>query len=118
MPRFSSAKWILMADSVQLLGISNAIVDVLAHVDYDILEGIGSVPGSMTLVDKDRASEIYRAIGPTTEMSGGSVANTIAVFANLGGKADYIVMVRYEQFGLIFNHHLMSIGVDLRLPRA
>ena len=107
-----------MADSVQLLGISNAIVDVLAHVDCDILEGIGSVPGSMTLVDKDRASEIYRAIGPTTEMSGGSVANTIAGFANLGGKAAYIGKVRDDQFGRIFNHDMKSLGVDVRLPRA
>jgi sugar/nucleoside kinase (ribokinase family) len=107
-----------MADSVQILGISNAIVDVLAHVDYDILEGIGSVPGSMTLVDKDRANEIYHAIGPTTEMSGGSVANTIAGFANLGGKAAYIGKVRDDQFGRIFNHDMKSLGVDVRLPRA
>ena len=107
-----------MADSVQILGISNAIVDVLAHVDYDILEVIGSVPGSMNLVDKDRANDIYGAIGPTTEMSGGSVANTIAGFANLGGKAAYIGKVRDDQFGRIFNHDMKSLGVDVRLPRA
>jgi sugar/nucleoside kinase (ribokinase family) len=107
-----------MADSVQILGISNAIVDVLAHVDYDILEGIGSVPGSMNLIDKNRANEIYRAIGPATEMSGGSVANTIAGFANLGGKAAYIGKVRDDQFGRIFNHDMKSLGVDVRLPRA
>ena len=107
-----------MADSVQILGISNAIVDVLAHVDYDTLEGIGSVPGSMNLIDKNRANEIYRAIGPATEMSGGSVANTIAGFANLGGKAAYIGKVRDDQFGRIFNHDMKSLGVDVRLPRA
>ena len=107
-----------MTDSVQILGISNAIVDVLAHVDYDTLEDIGSVPGSMNLVDQGRANEIYNAIGPATEMSGGSVANTIAGFANLGGTTAYIGKVHDDQFGRIFNHDMKSLGVDVRLPRA
>ena len=107
-----------MADSVQLLGISNAIVDVLAHVDYDLLDGIGSVPGSMNLIDRDRANEIYGVIGPATEMSGGSVANTVAGFANLGGSAAYIGKVRDDQLGRIFNHDMKSLGIDIRLNRA
>jgi len=107
-----------MTDSVQILGISNAIVDVLAHVDYDTLEDIGSVPGSMNLIDQDRANQIYNAIGPATEMSGGSVANTIAGFANLGGTTAYIGKVHDDQFGRIFNHDMKSLGVDVRLPRA
>ena len=74
-----------MTHSVQLLGISNAIVDVLAHVDHAFLETIGAAPGSMTLIDENQAREIYAAMGPATEMSGGSVANTVAGFANLGG---------------------------------
>ena len=85
-----------MTDSVQLLGISNAIVDVLAHVDGDFLEKIGAEPGSMTLIDRDQASEIYKQMGPATEMSGGSVANTVAGFANLGGAAAYIGKVRRD----------------------
>lgn len=107
-----------MTDSVQLLGISNAIVDVLAHVDDAFLDSIGSVPGSMTLIDKERAKEIYAAMGPATEMSGGSVANTVAGFANLGGRAAYIGKVRDDQLGRIFNHDMQSLGVDIRLPRA
>ncbi len=107
-----------MMDSVQLLGISNAIVDVLSHVDFDTLDAIGSVPGSMNLIDQDRANEIYGAIGPATEMSGGSVANTVAGFANLGGSAAYIGKVRDDQMGRIFNHDMKSLGVDIRLPRA
>ena len=74
-----------MNHSVQLLGISNAIVDVLAHVDDALIEKLGLVPGSMTLIDLERAREIYAMMGPATEMSGGSVANTIAGFANMGG---------------------------------
>lgn len=107
-----------MTQSTQLLGISNAIVDILAHVDNDFLEKIGSVPGSMTLIDVDRAREIYSLMGPATEMSGGSVANTVAGFANLGGSTAYIGHVRRDQLGVIFNHDMRSLGVDIRLEPA
>ncbi len=104
--------------TVQLLGISNAIVDVLAHVDEDFLKSISAVPGSMTLIEKDRAREIYNLMGPATEMSGGSVANTVAGFANLGGNAAYIGKVKADQLGTIFNHDMRSLGVDIRLKAA
>lgn len=104
--------------TVQLLGISNAIVDVLAHVDDAFLGKIGAPPGSMTLIDEARAKEIYEQMGPATEMSGGSVANTIASFANLGGSAAYIGKVRDDQLGEIFVHDMCSLGVDVRLPAA
>ncbi len=107
-----------MTHSVQLLGISNAIVDVLAHVDDDFLKDIGAVPGSMTLINKDQARELYGKMGPATEMSGGSVANTIAGFANLGGTAAYIGKVKADQLGTIFNHDMRSLGVDIRLKAA
>ncbi len=107
-----------MAHSVQLLGISNAIVDILAHVDEDFLKAVGAVPGSMTLVDMDRAREIYSQMGPATEMSGGSVANTIAGFANLGGSGAYIGRVKADQLGGIFNHDMRSLGIDVRLEAA
>lgn len=107
-----------MTDSVQLLGISNAIVDILAQVDHDFLKKIGAPPGSMTLIDKDQARDLYAQMGPATEMSGGSVANTVAGFANLGGSTAYIGKVRADQLGDIFNHDMMSLGVDIRLPQA
>ena len=107
-----------MQHDSQLLGISNAIVDVLAHVDAELLDEIGAPPGSMTLIDESRAHEIYGAMGPATEMSGGSVANTIAGFANLGGEAAYIGKVRDDQLGEIFNHDMQSLGVDIRLAPA
>lgn len=108
-----------MNQPTQLLGISNAIVDVLAHIDDDFLASIAAVPGSMTLIDQQRASEIYSMMGPATEMSGGSVANTIAGFANLGGTAAYIGRVKADQLGEIFNHDMRSLGIDIRLqPEA
>jgi sugar/nucleoside kinase (ribokinase family) len=72
----------------------------------------------MTLIDKDRAHEIYNQMGPATEMSGGSVANTVAGFANLGGSTAYIGKVRDDQLGRIFNHDMKSLGVDIRLEKA
>ncbi|MBT8083450.1 MAG: adenosine kinase [Gammaproteobacteria bacterium] len=107
-----------MSNTTQLLGVSNAIVDVLAHVEDEFLQQIGAEPGSMTLIDKDRAKQIYGMMGPATEMSGGSVANTVAGFANLGGSASYIGKVRDDQLGRIFNHDMQALGVDIRLPRA
>lgn len=104
--------------AVQLVGISNAIVDVLAHIDAAMLEKIGAVPGSMTLIDEHQARKIYAQMGPATEMSGGSVANTIAGFANLGGNAAYIGKVRNDKLGDIFNHDMESLGVDIRLPQS
>ena len=107
-----------MKHSVQLLGISNAIVDVLSHTDDEFLQKLGAVPGSMTLIDENRAREIYAMMGPATEMSGGSVANTIAGFANLGGSTAYIGRVKADQLGAIFNHDMRSLGVDIRLEPA
>jgi sugar/nucleoside kinase (ribokinase family) len=107
-----------MTEAKSLLGISNAIVDVLAHVDEDFLDRIGAPRGSMTLIDEQRAHEIYDLMGPATEMSGGSVANSIAGFANLGGTAAYIGRVRADQLGEIFVHDMRSLGVDIRLQPA
>ena len=107
-----------MSNHVQLLGISNAIVDILAQVDEAFLEKIGAPRGSMTLIDEQRAHEIYAMMGPATEMSGGSVANTVAGFAILGGSAAYIGNVRNDQLGEIFVHDMRSLGVDVRLAPA
>jgi len=107
-----------MTYDTQLLGISNAIVDILAHVDNDFIADIGAHRGAMNLIDEDRASEIYDKMGPAQEMSGGSVANTVAGFANLGGDAAYIGHVHDDQLGEIFNHDMRSLGIDIRLQPA
>ena len=106
---------IAMTKATQLLGISNAIVDILAHVEHTLITEMGIAPGSMNLIDAQRAGEIYAMMGPATEMSGGSVANSIAGFANLGGNAAYIGRVHADQFGEVFNHDMRSLGVDVRL---
>ncbi len=107
-----------MSSAVQLLGISNAIVDILSHVDYEFLDRVDAAPGTMTLIDEGRADEVYGMMGPATEKSGGSVANSVAVFASLGGQAAYVGRVADDQFGRVFQHDMRSLGIDMRVPPA
>ena len=108
----------MMASTNQVLGISNAIVDILTHVEEDFLTAIGAPKRSMVLIDEERARDVYSRMGPTTEMSGGSVANSIAGVANLGGSAAYIGRVKDDDLGRIFVHDMRSLGVDVRLEPA
>ncbi|MGQ0834662.1 MAG: adenosine kinase [Gammaproteobacteria bacterium] len=101
--------------TAKVLGISNAIVDILAHVDEAFLTAIGAPKKSMVLIDAQRAQDIYSRMGPATEKSGGSVANTIAGLANLGARTAYIGRVADDQLGQIFVHDMRSLGVDVRL---
>ncbi|MEZ5690067.1 MAG: adenosine kinase [Rickettsiales bacterium] len=94
-----------------VLGIGNAIVDVLSFTDDKFLEENNLTKGSMTLVDEQRAREIYRNLGQTTECSGGSVANSLAGLASLGAKTAFIGKVKNDQLGAIFTHDLHAIGV-------
>ncbi|MEM7279815.1 MAG: adenosine kinase, partial [Pseudomonadota bacterium] len=105
-----------MTDATELLGISNAIVDILTHVEDRFLEDIGAPRGSMILIDAQQADALYERMGPTTEMSGGSVGNSVAGFAVLGGEAAYIGRVADDQFGAVFDHDMRSLGIDMRLP--
>lgn len=105
-----------MSNDVLLLGVSNAIVDILSHVDDAFIQSINAPPGSMILINAAEATELYSKLGPSIEMSGGSVSNSVAGFAALGGKAAYIGRVAEDQFGEVFNHDMESLGVAMRLP--
>ena len=107
-----------MTAPVQVLGIGNAIVDVLSHVGEEFLQRLGAAKSSMVLIDGARAQQIYSMVGPATEMSGGSVANSIANIATLGGQTAYIGTVADDQLGTIFVHDMKSLGVDIRIPPA
>lgn len=97
--------------SLNLLAIGNAIVDVLARVDNDFIDAHGMAKGSMALVDGGRAEAIYAAMGETTEMSGGSAANTAAGFAALGGLVQFIGRVRNDSLGDSFTRDIRALGV-------
>ena len=104
--------------SLDIVGIGNALVDVLTHENDAFLDAHGLVKGAMTLIDTDRAEELYTAMGPAIEMSGGSVGNTIAGVASFGGRAGYLGRVFADQLGAVFAHDLRSQGVVFDCPAA
>ncbi|MGJ5133935.1 MULTISPECIES: adenosine kinase [unclassified Bradyrhizobium] len=94
-----------------VLGIGNAIFDVLVHADEAFLTRHGMTKGSMALIDEARAAAIYADMGPATEMSGGSGANTIAGLASLGARAAYVGKVKDDQIGRMYRHDIRAAGV-------
>ncbi len=106
------------AHDLDVIGIGNALVDVLCHEREVFLERQGLVKGTMHLVDEARAREIYEAMGPAVEISGGSAANTIVGVASFGGRAHYLGKVRDDQLGEVFSHDLRSVGVRYTTPVA
>ena len=102
----------------QVVGIGNALVDVIAHATDEFLVEHDLVKGSMTLIDTDRAVELYRALGGAVEMSGGSAANTMCGIASFGGRAAYIGKVSSDELGAVFGHDLHAVGVAFRAGAA
>jgi adenosine kinase len=101
----------MTAAKYDVLGIGNAIFDVLVQTDEGFLASHGMAKGGMALIDENRAAEIYRDMGPATEMSGGSAANTIVGIANLGARAAYVGKVRDDQIGHLYAHDIRAAGV-------
>src|SRR5437763_3490256 len=94
-----------------VLGIGNAIFDVLAQTDEAFLAAHGMSKGGMALIDEARAGAIYRDMGPATEMSGGSAANTIVGLANFGARTAYVGKVKDDQIGRLYVHDIRAAGV-------
>lgn len=102
----------------QVVGIGNAMVDVLARAEDAFLEQAGIGKGIMQLIDMDRAVSLYASVGPAKEISGGSAANTIAGIAHLGGRTAYVGKVKDDQLGAIFAHDLRAQGADYETAMA
>lgn len=101
-----------------IVGVGNAIVDVLSQSEEVLLEKYGMRKGTMALINEAQAEEIYDDMGVATECSGGSVANTLAGLAQLGAKTAFIGKVRNDQLGRIFRHDMEAIGIDFVTPAA
>jgi sugar/nucleoside kinase (ribokinase family) len=104
------------SDRHDVLGIGNAIVDILAYAEDELVEELGLARGAMSLIDEDRSAFLYRRLGPAREVSGGSCANTIAAVASLGGRGAFIGRVRDDQLGHVFSHDIRAAGVTFRNP--
>jgi sugar/nucleoside kinase (ribokinase family) len=96
---------------LDVVGLGNALVDVISPVVEGFLAAHGLDKGTMQLVDADRALALYDAMGPATEVSGGATANTLAGVASLGGSAAFVGRVRDDQLGQVFAHDIRAAGV-------
>jgi sugar/nucleoside kinase (ribokinase family) len=104
------------APSYDIVGIGNAIVDVMAPAEDAAIEALGLARGGMTLVDTARARELYDAMGPAKEISGGSAANTLAGLASLGANCAFIGQVAGDQLGEVFAHDIRATGIRFDVP--
>jgi len=104
--------------TLDVVGIGNAIVDVLVQADDAVIKGFGLTKGTMALIDQDQAESLYAKLGPGLETSGGSAANTLAGIAQLGGRAGFIGRVRDDQLGSIFAHDIRAVGTRFETPAA
>ena len=95
-----------------VIGLGNAIVDVVSETPNALLEQLQLAKGTMTLVDEERSRALYDAMGPAVEISGGSAANTMAALAGLGADAAYIGKIRDDQLGAVFRHDIKAVGVS------
>jgi len=99
-----------------VIGIGNALVDVIAPADDSFLDDHDLVKGSMTLIETERAVELYAALDRAVEMSGGSAANTACGIASFGGRAAYIGKVNGDDLGDVFGHDMRAVGVTFHRP--
>ncbi len=106
------------ATRYDILGIGNAIVDVIAKADDDFLVAQGMHKGTMALIDEARAQAIYAAMGPTVESSGGSAANTIVGAASLGARTAFVGRVKADDLGKTFAHDIRAASVAFDTPPA
>ncbi len=103
---------------MEVLAIGNALVDVLSQESDDFVTEHGLERGAMSLIDEARAEALYEAMGPATEISGGSAANTAAGLASFGASAGFVGRVRDDQLGAVFAHDIRAIGVEFTTTPA
>lgn len=96
---------------LDVVGIGNAIVDIIGRCDDQFLAANNLAKGHMRLIEADEVHRLYSAMGPAVESSGGSVANTMAGIASFGGRAGFIGKVADDEFGRIFGHDIRKQGV-------
>ena len=106
----------LVAPTLDVIAIGNAIIDVIANCEDSLIEQLGLARGGMMLIDTDQARDLYAAMGPAREISGGSAANTLAGLASLGAKCGFIGQVAQDQLGEVFTHDIRAGGIEFETP--
>ncbi|MFW2349610.1 adenosine kinase [Qipengyuania sp.] len=106
----------MTAPRYDVIAIGNAIVDVMAPCDEELIDELDLNKGGMTLVDEEGARRLYSAMGPAREISGGSAANTLAGMSALGAQCAFVGQVAKDQLGDVFTHDIRAVGIDFDTP--
>ena len=99
------------SESLDVVAVGHALVDILSAATDEFVDAQGLVKGSMALIDGARAADLYEQMGPATEASGGSAANTVVGVASFGGRGAFIGRVRDDELGRVFAHDIRAAGV-------
>ena len=106
----------MTAPRYDVIAIGNAIVDVMAPASDELVDELGLTKGGMQLVDADGARDLYEAMGPAKEISGGSAANTLAGLSAMGAQCCFVGQVATDQLGEAFAHDIRAVGIDFDTP--
>jgi sugar/nucleoside kinase (ribokinase family) len=107
-----------VAEKIDVVGIGNALVDVLAHSNDTQIESLGMIKGAMNLIDGERAAELYSILDDRIVVPGGSAANTIIGISSLGGTAGYVGRVAEDDLGDAFADEMAKLDIAYNVPRA
>jgi len=106
----------VVAADLDVVGVGNALVDVLSMETEEFLEQQSLIKGSMQLIEPEEAVRLYEAMGSGVEMSGGSAGNTLAGLASLGGRGGFIGRVCDDELGAVYRHDIQAMGVEFPVP--
>ncbi|MCB2066925.1 MAG: adenosine kinase [Erythrobacter sp.] len=106
----------MTAPRYDVIAIGNAIVDVMAPASDELVDELGLTKGGMQLVDGAAADDLYQAMGPAKEISGGSAANTLAGLSAMGAQCAFVGQVADDQLGKVFAHDIRAVGIDFDVP--
>jgi sugar/nucleoside kinase (ribokinase family) len=105
-----------MTKKYQVVGIGNAVVDVIARAEDTFLDLMGIQKGIMQLVERDRGETLYAAMKDRVQTPGGSVANTLAGLGNLGLRTGFIGRVHDDALGRFYADAMKKDGTDFVNP--
>ena len=102
--------------NLDLIGLGNAIVDIIINVDDDFLESNSLTKGSMNLINSEKSQELLKNCEVIKQVSGGSSANTVVCLSELGNKVQFIGRIKNDEFGRFFSSDIKRSNTLFKTP--